>query len=270
MPDSDPMPNLPQPIPAAAPLEGFAGWRDDLLAAALFLTRLPLGRFVIAPPQLARALRAFPLVGAAIGLAAGLVYWLGAVFGLSPLPAAFVTLGATAFLTGALHEDGLADCADGFGGGHGRAAKLAIMRDSRLGSYGALALVISVGIRATALADLAPADGLAALIAAHAASRAAMPLLMALLEPARQDGLAASLGRPADLVIGQAVVLGVLLCALMTGPLGATVALSFASLALAGLEALARAQIGGYTGDVLGGAQQVVETAILLALSALW
>jgi len=282
MPDStppaDPSERLPAPTPNAAPsaepLGALSGWRDDLLAASLFLTRVKLPRIMTAPAAsaagLTHALRAFPVVGAAIGLAAALVYWLASLFGLSPLPAALVTVGATVWLTGGLHEDGLADCADGFGGGHDRAAKLAIMRDSRIGSYGVLALVLGVGLRVAALADLSVADGAAALVAAHAASRAAMPLLMALLEPARPDGLAASLGRPSEAVLAQAVILGVLICALMTGPFPGIVALSFAALVLAGLETLARQQIGGYTGDVLGAAQQVTEIAILLALSALW
>jgi adenosylcobinamide-GDP ribazoletransferase len=277
MPDTNPPTDAPTALPASAvretaalPLDAPSRWRDDLIAATLFLTRVPLVHRLGTPSGLSRALRAFPLVGAAIGLVAALVYWLATVFGLAPLPAALLTIGATAGLTGALHEDGLADCADGFGGGRDRAAKLAIMRDSRIGSYGVLALVLGVGLRAGALADLTPSDAAAALVAAHAASRAAMPLVMALLEPARSDGLAAGLGRPSELVLAQAVILGVLLCALVTGPFAGIVALSFAALVLAGLESLARRQIGGYTGDVLGAAQQVTEIAILLALSALW
>jgi adenosylcobinamide-GDP ribazoletransferase len=276
MPDTNPSTDTPAERPArgwsptALPPDAASSWRADLIAATLFLTRVPFAYRLGAPSSLSRALRAFPLVGAAIGLAAGLFYWLAAVFGLAPLPAALLTVGATAWLTGALHEDGLADCADGFGGGRDQAAKLAIMRDSRIGSYGVLVLVVGVGLRAGALADLAPSDAAAALVAAHAASRAAMPLLMALLEPARSDGLAAALGRPSELVLAQAVVLGVLLCALVTGPFAGIVALSFAALALAGLETLARRQIGGYTGDVLGAAQQVTEITILLVLSALW
>jgi adenosylcobinamide-GDP ribazoletransferase len=278
MPDSTSPSDLPErvpaPMPTAEPLGARFGWRDDLLTAWLFLTRVSLPRILrpstASAAGLTHALRAFPLIGAMIGLAAALVYWLGTLFGLSPLPAALLTIGATVWLTGGLHEDGLADCADGFGGGRDREAKLAIMRDSRIGSYGVLALVIGVGLRVAALADLSVADGATALVAAHAASRAAMPLLMALLEPARTDGLAASLGRPSEAVLAQAVILGVLICALMTGPFPGIVALSFAALVLAGLETLARRQIGGYTGDVLGAAQQVAETAILLALSALW
>src|SRR5581483_1985388 len=152
MPDStlppDPTEPLPAPAPLAprfaAPLATAIGWRDDLVTASLFLTRLPLARLLRAPPPasaeaLTHALRAFPLVGAAIGLIAALVYWVAALFGLAPLPGALLAVGATVLLTGGLHEDGLADCADGFGGGRDRDSKLAIMRDSRIGSYGVLA-----------------------------------------------------------------------------------------------------------------------------------
>jgi adenosylcobinamide-GDP ribazoletransferase len=280
MPDTTPSPDLRDRLPGlpAAPLDTPSSWREDLVAATRFLTRVPVPRLLAgrAVPAdhpnhgLTRGLRAFPLVGALIGLVGALVYWLAAMFDLSPLAGALLAIGATVCLTGGLHEDGLADCADGFGGGRDRETKLAIMRDSRIGSYGVLALVLGIGLRVAALADLTPSDGAAALIAAHAASRAAMPLLMALLEPARPDGLAASLGRPSELVLAQAVILGVLLCALMTGPFAGIAALSFAALVLAGLESLARRQIGGYTGDVLGAAQQVTEIAILIALSAIW
>ena len=271
MPDATP----PAPLPGTSPETRTtpSSWHDDLIVAATFLTRVPLYR-VVQPhdprASLAPALRAFPLIGALIGLMAGLIYAAAGLLGLAPLAGALVAIGAAIALTGALHEDGLADCADGFGGGRDRDTKLAIMRDSRIGTYGVLALVLAIGLKAAALADLNAADGCWALVAAHAASRGAMPLLMALLAPARADGLAASLGRPGEAVIAQAVILGVLLCGLVAGPFAGIVALSFAALALAGLETLARRQIGGYTGDVLGAAQQVTETAILLALSVVW
>src|SRR5271170_2006000 len=114
-PPSDSPERLPAPIATAEPLGAPPGWRADLLTASLFLTRVKLSRFVTVPAAsaggLTHALRAFPLVGAAIGLAAALVYWLASLFGLSPLPAALLTIGVTVWLTGGLHEDGLADCA---------------------------------------------------------------------------------------------------------------------------------------------------------------
>src|SRR5215475_2862992 len=126
MPDTTP----PVPETATEPLDTPSSWRDDLIAAAQFLTRLPLGDWIaVRDTSLSRALRAFPLVGALIGCAGAAVYGLAAVFGAPPLAAALLTIGAVAWLTGGLHEDGLADCADGFGGGRDREAKLAIMHD---------------------------------------------------------------------------------------------------------------------------------------------
>ena len=146
-------------------------WRDTRLAAA-FLTRLPLApEGAGSGKALADAARAFPIVGAAVGLAAGAALSVASWLGLHPLACALVGLAVAALVTGALHEDGLADVADGFGGGRTRAAKLKIMRDSRIGAYGVLALVFSVGLRAAALAGLpGPGSAVLALMAAEAAS----------------------------------------------------------------------------------------------------
>src|SRR5258706_10100927 len=124
-------------------------WLDDVLAAAAFLTRVPVPHLA-SPPNLARAYRAFPLLGAAIGAAVGAVDLLLLWIGLPAIAAAALALGAGAMLTGALHEDGLADLADGFGGGRDKAAKLDVMRDSRLGTYGSRALLTS------SVANIAP------------------------------------------------------------------------------------------------------------------
>jgi adenosylcobinamide-GDP ribazoletransferase len=168
-----------------------------------------------------------------------------------------------------LHEDGLADTADGFFGGHDREEKLAILRDSRQGTYGVLAIVISVLLRAAALAGIGDAihAGLA-LIAAHAVSRAALPPAMMGLTPARPDGLGATAGTPraggaiAAALIGAAIALAAL------GPVRGTVSLGLTGVIVFAMAKLARRQIGGYTGDVLGAFQQVGEIVILLAASA--
>ena len=119
-------------------------WFDDFKTAVAFLTRLPMphpqGPM---PPNFVRAHRMFPVVGALIGAAVGLICLALRYLGVPDLAAAALALGASAILTGALHEDGLADVADGFGGGRDRAAKLEIMRDSRLGTYGAVVLMVS-------------------------------------------------------------------------------------------------------------------------------
>ena len=246
-------------------------WRDEIHASAIFLTRLPIRWTGEMPPDLAaRSLRAGPVVGAAIGLAAGLTYLVLVWIAVPPPAAAVVAVAAQMLLTGALHEDGLADLADGLGGGDSRDAKLAIMRDSRIGSYGALALMVATIARVAALAAFAAGWGpVAALIAAGAVSRAGWPVLMAWLPPARADGLAASHGRqPTDRLAATVAVAA--LISVVALPIGhALVALAFAALTLFALGLLVHRQIGGYTGDVLGAAQQGVEIAMLVALAAL-
>ena len=130
-------------------------WLDDLRTAVAFLTRLPMPHPQGASPEnFVRAHRLFPVVGAAIGGAVGLFCLALRAIGLPDLAAAALALGAGALLTGALHEDGLADVADGFGGGRDPAAKLEIMRDSRLGTYGALMLLVIFVAKVSALATL--------------------------------------------------------------------------------------------------------------------
>jgi adenosylcobinamide-GDP ribazoletransferase len=253
-----------RPFPGTPPQ-----WLNDVRLAAGFLTRLvPPPGGVIRP--LARAVRAFPLVGAGLGAAAGLVYIVASEVGLPPILAALVTLAALVLATGALHEDGLADTADGFGGGIAKAAKLTIMRDSRIGTYGVIAVAFSLMARVAALATIAePALVFAALVVTAAASRAAMPLIMVLLPMARSDGLGADAGRPSrrDMVIGAVLALVIALLAL-DGAV-AIIALVVGGLGALAVAALARRQIGGYTGDVLGAAQQISEVAMLFTIVAL-
>lgn len=264
------------------------GWRalgDEVALAATFLTRLPVPvtvRSPVTPEMLARSLRLYPLIGAGIGAGAAAVLGLALWAGLPPWPAATLALAALIMVTGALHEDGLADIADGFGGGRDRMAKLAIMRDSRVGTYGVLALVLIVLLRAGALAAIigtAAGDvstgaetGLAALVAGGALSRAGPPLIMRLLKPARADGAAASHGRPGHgtclAAVGTAILIAGLALVPVLGLLAAAVVGLAAAFATAGLARLAQRQIGGYTGDVLGAAQQIAETAVLLAIAA--
>src|SRR5271165_6154852 len=163
-----------------------------------FLTRLPLPRHApLSGGAVGQSVWAFPLAGAVVGLIGALVYALAHRLGLPPWPAAALAVAATLGVTGCLHEDGLADTADGFGGGDTRARKLDIMRDSRIGTYGVCALAISLLIRADAVASLTE-TGLvaAALIAAHSGARAAMAAVMFFLPPARSDGLSFTAGQP--------------------------------------------------------------------------
>ncbi|WP_029007930.1 adenosylcobinamide-GDP ribazoletransferase [Azospirillum halopraeferens] len=259
-------------MPAAPPAEPARplAWLDDLTLAVIFLTRVPLRlRHPPAPDGLARAMGWFPLVGAAAGAAGGGVYALAALANLPPPVAALLAVAAMVWLTGALHEDGLADVADGFGGGRDRERKLEIMRDSRVGTYGAAALVLTLGLRVAALAALAgPGAVTAALAAAGACSRAAVPVVARTLAPARRDGLAATQANPTAgrVVLALALAAGVTLA---TAGAAAPAAWAGAALAAAAVAGLALRQIGGYTGDVLGAVQQAAEIAVLLVLVAL-
>ena len=241
----------------------------DLKTAVLFCTRLPIPHAAtITGVDIARASWALPIAGAIVGLIAAGVYWLAGLAGLPSLPAAGLAIAATLVVTGCLHEDGLADVADAFGG-HTRERKLEIMRDSRVGTYGACALSMSLLLRAAALASIAaPAIAAPVLVAAHMAARGGMPLFMWLVPPARVDGLAVGVGPPPPLSTVAAMLLGVI--ALFLG-LGAAAGLCAAALLAAGLALLAWLcirQCGGQTGDVLGAVEQLSEILILLVAAA--
>jgi adenosylcobinamide-GDP ribazoletransferase len=241
----------------------------DCKVALAFLTRLPVRA---EPPwpaaDLAASAPMFPVVGALIGLAGAIAYALAVWLGLPPWPAAVVALATTIWLSGALHEDGLADVADGFGGGGTREAKLAIMRDSRIGSYGALALVLALLARAGAIAALAePAAVAAALVAAGAVSRGALPVVMAALPQARADGLAARAGRPHPLRAAAALLIAALIALVLLGGT-APAALAAGALVALVVALLAKRQIGGQTGDVLGAVQQLTEIGMLFGTLA--
>jgi adenosylcobinamide-GDP ribazoletransferase len=255
-----------------------------ILTALRFYSRLaiPVLRFERsphAPLDLARvpAAAAVAIAGALVALVGGAVLYMAAAAGLPPLLSALLALAALVLATGALHEDGLADTADGFGGGRTRERRLEIMRDSRIGSFGAIALILSLALRATALAVLLERLGAAgaalSLIAVAPVSRVAGLLPLRLLAPARVDGAAAAATAPTALS--------------MTVASGAAVAIAAALLWTAGLPAawiavacavalamgwatslLARAMLGGHTGDVAGAAQQAAEVGMLVALVA--
>ena len=239
---------------------------DELKSSLLFLTRLRYGS--PATPSgaaLAPAVWAFPIAGVIVGSIGALVYRLAERMGLPNWPAAALALAATMAVTGCLHEDGLADTADGFGGGTSRQSKLDIMRDSHIGAYGVCALVLSVLLRASALASLsASALVVPALIAAHAAARAVMPVFMHYVPPARSDGLSAAAGRPVGERTALAAALGILILVLCLGPLAGIEATILLAIAATLLAWLSRSQVDGQTGDVLGAVEQVSEIVVLL------
>lgn len=165
----------------------------------------------------------------------------------------------------------LADTADGLGGGADREAKLAIMRDSRIGSYGVLALVFSVGLRAAALAAIGSSGRVtAALIAAHAVGRGFLPPVLRALEPARSDGLGAAAGRPEPGMAWSAVAIAVVVALFALDFTPGFTALIAAAAVMALLAGTARRGVGGYTGDILGAIEQGGETVVMLVAASWW
>jgi adenosylcobinamide-GDP ribazoletransferase len=240
----------------------------EFSASIHFLTRLPLprhGAAGAAGANLAQAVWAFPFAGFVVGLVGALAYLVADRLVLFSWPAAALAVAATLFVTGALHEDGLADTADGFGGGDTHERKLEIMRDSRIGTFGVCALIISLLVRTDAIASLTEPGLVApALIAAHVGARAVLPFVMFLLPAARTDGLAFAARVPSGVGVAIAAALGFLALLFCLGLGHALVALVALAIVVALMSWLAMRQIGGQTGDVLGVVEQVSEVVILL------
>jgi len=246
--------------------------------ALQFLTRVPVPRWVgFEPGWLNDSARHFPAVGLCVGAVAALVLW-AAAHAWTAWIAVLLSMGATLWLTGAFHEDGLADTADGLGGAVSRERALSIMKDSRIGTYGAVALLLVLALKGAALHAMALRDLVAALAAlplAHAWSRVATVILLATLRYAGDAEHAKA--KPMAQQAGPATLASALMWALLAGAM-AGVAWGAVPLAAAALvAALATAvmarwlllRLGGYTGDTLGATQQVVEVVVYLTLAAL-
>ncbi len=239
---------------------------QDLRAGFELLTRLPVPASAQAPRS--DAAWCWPIVGvvvSALGLGCAV---LATQIGLPVATAALILMAVTAVVSGAMHEDGLADCADGFYGARDKTRRLEIMKDSQIGSYGTLALLLVILMRWTALTALLAAGAFGQIILAAAFSRAMMAVVMATVPNARGTGLSQLVGRPsvpaAAVAFAMAAVGGVLAVGFRTLTLG-LVAMGFAAL----VAWIARAKIGGQTGDVLGSVQQISELGILLTAVAI-
>ena len=240
----------------------------DVLVALVLLTRLPMPRL---PDQAfafaARAVWAYPLAGLLLGGLSTLAGLAGLAAGLPAPFAAGIVLAVGILLSGAMHEDGLADVADGFWGGQTPERRLEIMKDSRIGAFGTLALLLSCGLRWSGYAALLATSAPWAIVAGAALSRAVMPVLMVWLPHARPSGLSHSVGRPGGWPVLAGLVLASGVGVLLAGGAGLGAAAAALLVALA-FGSFARARIGGQTGDVLGAAQQLAEIACLAVLVA--
>jgi adenosylcobinamide-GDP ribazoletransferase len=251
--------------------ETLKGLIADLRIGISLCTRLPVGPTApLNDGELARASWTFPIAGILVGLAGALAYWLAIRLNVAPIPAAALALAATMAVTGAMHEDGIADSFDGLGG-KTRDQKLEIMRDSRIGTFGTLALVVTLLLRWSTLADIAEPRYVAiALISAHASARAGMTAFMHLVPLARPDGLSSSVGRPPGQCVAAALAIGIFTLIFGFGAKGAMISLLLLAIAGIVVARIAVRQIGGQTGDVLGAFEQVGEALVLLIAASLF
>ncbi|KMK67341.1 adenosylcobinamide-GDP ribazoletransferase [Puniceibacterium sp. IMCC21224] len=242
------------------------------LLAVQFLTRIPVPRDVpFSDDLLIRATKYYPLVGVLVGGIGGLVLW-GASLALSPAAAVLLSVATTLLLTGAFHEDGLADAADGLGGGLTRERSLEIMRDSRIGTYGAVTLGVTLALKVALLASLEGATAGWVLVAGHALGRMAAVHVIATTPYARDRGakFVAPTVTPDGYRVALATALMVLLGLVMVaGPGLALLAAVLCVLLAQAFRWIFVRKLGGYTGDCLGGTQQLGELGIYLA-AALW
>ena len=231
-----------------------------------FLTRLPGGTHPRTDRELGRSIPWFPLVGASVGALSGAVYW--ALHGpLGASIAAVAAVAASAIATGGFHEDGLADTADALGGST-PARRLEIMKDSRVGAFGVLALVLSALVRVFAVASLGPLDGLVALVAAHTLGRTMAVAMMGVSPSASGTGLGHSYTAHLPRIWTAVAIVASSAAAASLGPPGA-VALAAAAVGAAVVGLVARRAFGGTTGDVFGAIEQVGEMAVLVSVASL-
>jgi adenosylcobinamide-GDP ribazoletransferase len=234
-----------------------------MLTAVGFLTRLPVPAAKSAP-DLSRAALFFPLVGALVGGIAAATRVL-ADQALPPLPATLLAVTAALIVTGALHEDGLADVADALGAHTTRERRLEILKDPRVGAFGALALIVAVGLITTTIATLDTEDAVKALVISHTLSRWAILPVSIALKPAKPGG-AGSLLR----VSTPSLIAATVIAAAIVTPLQGAPALLAAALATAVSGLVLHTTLGGITGDGYGATAKLAELASATTLVALW
>ncbi len=247
---------------------------EEVLLAWTLLTRIPVPRFRLRTrANLGSAFWAYPLVGAAVGAIGAAVYSISIELGLGMLSPFAMALVAMTLATGAFHEDGLGDFMDGIGGGHTRERKLEIMRDSRLGTYGVMALVTLFLLSTTLLFELEntgwqPAIGgfASVLICVAAFQRAAIGVPLILLKPVRSDGLAADTPQPRCRIAALGIFIATLISMMLLGPVATLVLLAASMLTALGVTWLAWQQLGGRTGDALGATASLAGVVSVAAL----
>lgn len=244
---------------------------DDTLAALAFFSRLPVPQSSEAF-DLRKSAAGWPVAGLVLALGPAIVFLIARAAGFPALIAAIMALALMTALSGAMHEDGLADTFDGFGGGRRAEEKLLIMRDSRLGVYGALALLFTILVKLAALSaiGLRPGYGALALVMAAVASRALALWHWSATPPARSDGLAHAAGQPDPTALTLGLAIGALAALVLLVFFGtaALIGVLMAGVGVGLFSDLAKRQVRGHTGDTIGAAQQIAEALLLTGLAA--
>lgn len=250
------------------PPRGIPAVLRPVVVAFGFLTRLPVPMVEWRDDDLRRALPAFPLVGLVVGGLAAATY-AGAWQVLPPVPSAVLAVAVAVSVTGGFHEDGLADTFDGFFGGYDADRRLQIMHDSRIGTFGGAALVLSLLLRVSLLAALGPALGAAAVVAGHVLGRGAILLAAPVSRPADPTSSGAAVAEPASpvgLVVGALTTL--VPVGLLVGPAAWVPIVAGVMVTLAWI-AMAHHRVGGISGDVLGATNQLVHMTTMACVVAL-
>lgn len=231
------------------------GLEEMILALGLF-TRLPLPSVdMTTRANLISGFWCYPVVGALIGAIGGMVFVFASTIGLGSAGAALIAMMVIISITGALHEDGLADFFDGLGGGNDTLARLRIMSDSRIGTYGAVALIFAIALQVLLLSEIADAAGAmtaaAALMTVNAVSRVSLVIPLRHLKPAKTSGMAMLVGPPNGYALAIALFIGLVMVSVCS--IGWLIPIALGSaLGMGFIALLARRYLGGYTGDVFG------------------
>jgi adenosylcobinamide-GDP ribazoletransferase len=243
----------------------------DLVVGLSFFSRLPV-KGPTGALDLRESAGAWPLVGLLLAVGPAVSVVLNSWLGVAPLVSAFLAIAVAIALTGALHEDGLADTFDGLAHRRSASERLTIMRDSRIGVFGALALILAIGVKAAALAALAvdSSDAVLALLGVAVASRSLALWHWSVLPPARHDGMAWRAGQPDAIALQIGLLTGLIVAIGLIIAFGwaALLGLILAGLAVGFFSALSNRRLGGHTGDTIGAMQQIAEAMLLAGISA--
>jgi adenosylcobinamide-GDP ribazoletransferase len=247
--------------------------KEDILAAFMLLTRFPVNWEKVSPntePNINRSLWAYPIVGLVISIVGAVVYWVSTMLLLPQFSCVILSLTAMILSTGAFHEDGLADVVDGFGGGLTVDKKLEIMRDSQIGTYGGLALIISILLKVSLLSSFNTEQVIIALIVGAMLSRVMIIIALRILPAARKNSLSVTAGKPSWNSLSVALMIAFLFAFLFLTLKVTIITFIVATLTTGGLCRIAYKQVGGVSGDILGAVQQISEIAIFITLAMLW